>query len=170
MDVSLLILCIFAGILIAIAYSMKGWRLPVSGLWAGGKMFWEIAPRLLLGFTLSGLIQVLVPVEYIARTLGEGSGLKGVIIAMVAGTLAPGGPYVNFPLVAVLYKGGAGVGPLATFLTAWGVIPLNRALVYEMPLLGTEFALARYAACLVFPLLAGMITPVIFKFLTSSPS
>ena len=165
MDVSLLILCMFAGILAAIAYSMKGWRLPVSGLWVGGKMFWEIAPRLLLGFTLSGLLQVLIPVEYIARTLGEGSGLKGVIIAMVAGALAPGGPYVNFPLVAVLYKGGAGIGPLATFLTSWGVIPLNRALVYEIPLLGAEFTLARYSASLVFPLILCIITPLIFKFL-----
>ncbi len=163
MDASFLILCLFAVILIAIAYAMKGWRLPADGLWSGGRMFWGIAPRLLLGFALAGLLQVMIPVEYIARTLGEGSGVKGVIIAMAAGMLAPGGPYVNFPLVAVLYKNGAGIGPVASFLTAWGVVPLNRALVYEIPLLGTEFAVARYAASLIFPLIAGMISPIIFK-------
>ena len=103
-------------------------------------MFWGIAPRLFIGF------------------------------AMAAGILAPGGPYVNFPLVAVLYKNGAGIGPVASFLTAWGVVPLNRALVYEIPLLGTEFTIARYAASLVFPFVAGMVTPLIVKFIKLSSS
>ncbi len=164
MDVSFLILCIFAGILIAIAYGMEGWRLPVSGLLTGGKMLWETAPNLLLGFALAGLFQVLIPADYIARVIGEESGIKGLIIAMAAGILAPGGPYVNIPLVAVLYKSGAGIGQVAAFLTAWGLIPINRALVYEIPLMGTEFALARNAASLALPLIVGMITPFIFKF------
>ena len=135
MDVSFFVLCSITVILILIAYWTKGWNLPISGLVQGGQMFWSVAPNLLLGFALAGIVQVLVPTEYIAKILGEGSGLKGILVATIAGVLAPGGPYVNVPIVASLYQSGAGVGPLAAFLTAWGIIPINRSLVYEIPLL-----------------------------------
>ena len=65
--------------------------------------------------------------------------------------------------MASFYKSGASVGPLAAFLTAWAIIPINRTLVYEIPLLGTPFAFARYAASLAFPFVIGMITSLIFR-------
>jgi uncharacterized membrane protein YraQ (UPF0718 family) len=163
MDVSFFVLCIITFIMIFIAYWMKGWNVPLSGLVQGGRMFWNVAPNLLLGFALAGIVQVVVPTEYIAKTLGEGSGLKGILVATVAGVLAPGGPYVNVPLVASLYESGAGVGPLAAFLTAWGIIPINRSLVYEIPLMGIQFALARYAASIIFPFVIGVMTSFIFR-------
>jgi uncharacterized protein len=163
MDTSFLVLCLIAVLLIVLAYWMKGWDLPVSGLTRGAQMLLSIGPNLLLGFALAGLIQVLVPTDYIAKIIGEGSGFKGLIIATAAGALAPGGPYVNVPLVAVLYESGAGVGPLAAFLSAWGIIPITRTLVYEIPLLGTHFAFARYGASIIFPLIIGAITSLLFK-------
>ncbi len=163
MDTSFFVLSLIAVLLIILGYWMKGWSLPISGLTRGGRMLLDIGPNLLLGFALAGLIQVLVPTEYIAKILGEESGLKGLIVGTLAGALAPGGPYVNIPLVAVLYESGAGVGPLAAFLSAWGTIPITRTLVYEIPLLGTQFAFARYGASIVFPLIIGTITSVIFK-------
>ena len=52
-------------------------------------------------------------------------GMKGILIASAAGAISPGGPFINFPLVAALYQAGAGVGaPLAgylahTFFSGW---------------------------------------------------
>ncbi len=163
MDVSFLTLGILAVGLIIVAYFMEGWELPLSGLIQGGRMLWTVFPRLLLGFALAGIIQVMIPTEYIAQMLGEGSGGKGIVIATIAGAFTPGGPFVNFPIVAALYKSGAGVGPLAAYLTAWGIIPINRTLVWEVPFLGTHFAFARYLSCLIFPVVIGIITPFIFK-------
>jgi uncharacterized protein len=163
MDVSFWVLCVVTGVLVFIGYRMKGWDLPLSGLVRGGGMLLDIGPNLLLGFALAGIVQVLIPNEYIARMLGEGSGLKGILIATVAGALAPGGPYVNIPLVASFYTSGASIGPLAAFLTAWGLIPINRTLVYEIPLLGSHFALARYVSSIVFPFVIGVITSFIFR-------
>jgi len=163
MDTSFFILCGITIILIIVAYWKKGWHLPFSGLVQGGRMFWDIAPNLLVGFALAGIVQVLIPKEYVAKLLGEGSGFKGILIATVAGAIAPGGPYINIPLVASFYKSGASVGPLAAFLTAWAIIPINRTLVYEIPLMGTPFAFARYAASLAFPFVIGMITSLIFR-------
>jgi len=105
----------------------------------------------------------LVPNEAVARLLGEGSGLKGILIATFAGAVAPGGPYINIPLVASFYKSGAAVGPLAAFLTAWGLIPINRTIVYELPLLGSQFTFARYIASLAFPIIIGFVTPLLFR-------
>jgi uncharacterized membrane protein YraQ (UPF0718 family) len=163
MDTSFFILCGITIVLVTVAYWKKGWHLPLSGLVEGGRMCWDIAPNLLLGFALAGIVQVLIPREYIAKLLGEGSGFRGLLIATVAGAVAPGGPYINVPLVASFYKSGASVGPLAAFLTAWAIIPITRTLVYELPLMGTSFALARYAASLVFPLVIGIITSLIFR-------
>jgi uncharacterized membrane protein YraQ (UPF0718 family) len=165
MDASLLTLCILAVILIIVAYFMRGWDLPLSGLVQGGRMLWTVFPRLLLGFALAGMIQVMIPTEYIAKMIGEGSGIRGILIATAAGAVTPGGPYVNFPIVAALYKSGAGIGPLAAYLVAWGIIPINRTLVWEIPFLGTHFAFARYLSCIIFPLVIGILTPFIFKLL-----
>jgi uncharacterized membrane protein YraQ (UPF0718 family) len=163
MDTSFFILCGITIILIIVAYWKKGWHLPFSGLVQGGRMFWDIAPNLLLGFALAGIVQVLIPREYVAKLLGEGSGFKGMLIATVAGAIAPGGPFINVPLVASFYKSGASVGPLAAFLTAWGIIPITRTLIYEIPLMGNPFSIARYAASLVFPFVIGIITSLIFR-------
>jgi uncharacterized membrane protein YraQ (UPF0718 family) len=124
-----------------------------------------IFPRLLLGFALAGMIQVMIPTEYIAKIIGEGSGLKGIFFATVAGAATPGGPVMHFPIVAALYKGGAGVGPLAAYLAAWVLIGINRTLVYEIPFMGAHFAFARYVSCMIFPVVIGIITPFIFKLL-----
>ena len=164
MDSSFFVLCGITLILVLIGYWMKGWDLPLSGLKLAGRMFWGIAPNLLVGFVMAGIVQVLIPSGYIAKLVGEGSGLKGLLIGTVAGVLAPGGPYINVPIVASMYQSGAGVGPLAAFLTAWGIIPINRTLVYEIPLLGTQFAIIRYVASLIFPLVIGMLTTFLFRF------
>lgn len=163
MDASFLTLFIIAVILFVIAACMKGWDLPLSGLVAGGRLLWHLFPRLLLGFALAGMIQVMIPTEYIAKMIGEGSGLKGLTIGIAAGALTPGGPFINFPIVASLYQSGAGVGPLAAYLTAWGTIGINRTIIYEIPLLGAHFAVARYAVSIIVPLIVGIITPLIFK-------
>lgn len=163
MGASILTLSILAAILIIIAYWMKGWDLPVSGLTQAARMFWNVFPSLLLGFLLAGMIQVMIPTEFVAEKIGEGSGLKGVLIATVAGAATPGGPFVNFPIVASLYKSGAGIGPMASYITAWGLIPINRTIVYEIPLLGTHFTFARTMASIIFPLVVGVMTSFIFK-------
>lgn len=119
--------------------------------------------RMLIGFALAGLLSVLVPSELIARYLGEGSGITGLLLATVAGALTPGGPFMQFPIVASLYRSGAAAGPLAAYLTAWGLIPVNRLLVWEIPFLGPHFSLARMAASLIAPVLLGLLVPVVLR-------
>jgi hypothetical protein len=45
-------------------------------------------------------------------------------LAEGAGMLLPDGPYVVFPLIAVLYQAGAGLGAAVTLVTCWAVLSL----------------------------------------------
>lgn len=118
---------------------------------------------LLLGFIVAGLITVLMPSDVIGRYLGAESGIAGLVIATVAGILTPGGPYIQFPIVAALFRSGAGPGPLAAYLTAWSLIPLNRTLVWEIPFLGAPFALVRLLVSVALPLLIGLLVPYVLR-------
>ncbi|MCB1743899.1 MAG: hypothetical protein KDK91_26230, partial [Gammaproteobacteria bacterium] len=44
-----------------------------------------------------------------------------------------------------------------TFLTAWATLGFHRILMWEMPLMGPQFALVRYLSSLPLPLLAGLV-------------
>jgi uncharacterized membrane protein YraQ (UPF0718 family) len=118
-----------------------------------------VLPQLIIGFTLAGLATVLLPSEVLGRYVGPESGFSGLAIATVAGMATPGGPFVQFPLVASLANAGAGTGPMAAFITAWSLISWNRIVVYELPLLGPQFTLARFSVSLLIPLLVGALVP-----------
>jgi uncharacterized protein len=119
--------------------------------------------RLLLGFALAGLVTVLIPAEAIGKHLGEESGVGGLLIAMLAGSLTPGGPFIQFPIIATLQRSGAGSGPLAAYLTAWLLIPLQRVIIWELPFLGYQFVTARLLMSLAVPLAIGAAVPVVLR-------
>lgn len=116
-----------------------------------------IAPQIVAGLMIGGLIQQLVPRETVARLLGGRSGLKGIALAGALGMVTPGGPFTSFPLVYALYAAGADVGALVAYLCAWAMIGLNRLIIWELPLLGPDLALLRLAVSLPLPILAGLL-------------
>lgn len=147
----------------AVAVLQGGPSRAVEGYRAGFDLALSVLPQVSLGFLLAGLISIVVPSDLIAKWIGEGSGVQGLAIGTAAGMLTPGGPFLQFPLVASLARGGAGVGPLAAYLTAWSLLGLNRAIVWEMPLLGGGFTLARYAISIVVPILVGAVMPLAMR-------
>jgi uncharacterized membrane protein YraQ (UPF0718 family) len=155
MDTTTLVLAAVAAILLAIAF-WRGRDLPLAGLSAAGRTLWRNLPILLLGFVIAGLVQVLVPRDLISRWLGTQAGVKGVLIACVAGGLVPGAPYAVFPLVAALYKAGAGLGVVVGFISAWALWSVSR-LPVEMALIDPKAALVRYSITFVVPPIAGLL-------------
>jgi uncharacterized membrane protein YraQ (UPF0718 family) len=146
--------------LIAVAVWRGGSSLQ-RGLTFGGKTFLSTLPLLVIAFAVAGLVQVLVPKEFIARWLGAEAGLKGILIGTVAGGFTPGGPFVSFPIVASLYKSGASIGTVVAFVTAWSVWAVAR-FPLEMGLVGPKLALARFLSTLVVPPLAGLFAQAAF--------
>lgn len=121
------------------------------------RLFLVILPSLGAGVLVAGFLQGLLPRDAITRRMGAESGLAGLALATLAGIATPGGPMASFPLVLVLAAAGADRGTLVAYITAWSLLGFQRTLVWELPILGADFAALRVLACLPLPMLAGLV-------------
>lgn len=69
-------------------------------------------------FVLPGLLDIWVPRETMIRYMGEGSGLKGILLAISIGSAAAGPLYGAFPVAAVLMKKGVKFTNIMIFIGA----------------------------------------------------
>ncbi|MBI4279424.1 MAG: permease, partial [Armatimonadetes bacterium] len=109
-----------------------------------------------------GFIPLLVPKEVIARWLGDAAGFRGIVAGAAVGALSPGGPFLNFPILAGFYQAGAGVGPIAAFITSWSIFGLHRILLWELPLLGPRLTFARLLISVPMPFLVGVAARAVY--------
>jgi uncharacterized membrane protein YraQ (UPF0718 family) len=144
-------------ILGAVCYVTKGPDVLMGAVTEELGFLLVIAPRIAAALLLAGFVQVLVPRDLVARWLGSRAGLKGIVIASVAGAVTPGGPMTSFPLLVALFASGAHRGSLVAYITGWSIIGMQRVLVWEVPLMGSDFALVQVLACLPLPILAGWL-------------
>lgn len=93
-------------------------------------------------FILLGLLDVWVPREIMVKHMGEKSGIKGIILAILIGSAAAGPLYGAFPVVAVLMKKGVKFTNILIFIGAWSTTKIPMFL-FEVASLGTKFALTR---------------------------
>lgn len=142
-----------------------GAQRALDGLSSGGHLLMATLPKMVFAFAVAGLIQVLVPADLISQWIGEGSGVRGLLIGTAAGTLTPGGPFMHFPIVASLLHSGAGAGPIIAYLTAWSLLGLHRLIIWEIPLLGFEISVVRFAVSLVLPPVVGLVGGYVFHHL-----
>jgi uncharacterized membrane protein YraQ (UPF0718 family) len=118
-------------------------------------IFLAIVPKVIAGTLIGALVRLLVARETIARWLGSGSGLKGLLIACIAGILIPAGPFTVFPLAGAMMVAGADAGAAIAFVTGWLVLGVNRAIVWESPFFGLGFVGLRMLVSFWVPLACG---------------
>lgn len=167
MDVTLSVLIAMVLIAVAVAFWKGRWQLLFSGLKQSGDLLKSMWFRLLLGLTLGGLIQVLIPSSLIAEWLGPTSGLKGILIASYAGLIITGGPYVSIPIVASIYAAGAGPGPVIALLASMNLLSVPGLFTWQIPFLGAKIALTRYVISLFLPPLIGLMGGAVFQLIAS---
>ena len=117
----------------------------------------RIMPMMLVAMPMATFLAELVPSDIASGWLGPDSGLVGLLIASFAGGLIPGGPYASFPLVLTFLKAGAGPAQMVALITGWAVLAFHRVVMWEVPVLGAQFAIIRTLSSLAVPLLAGLI-------------
>lgn len=93
-------------------------------------------------FILLGLLDVWVEKDTMVKYMGEGSGIKGVLIGFFMGSAAAGPLYASFPVAKVLLAKRSKISNVLVFVGAWSTtkIPL---LLFEASSLGTEFTVTR---------------------------
>jgi len=94
-------------------------------------------------FILIGLFEVWIPREKVERHLGHEGGIRGYIWGIIlAGTIA-GGLLVALPVSSVLYKKGARLSVIFTFVGASAIVRIPMT-VFEASFLGVEFTVIRW--------------------------
>jgi uncharacterized membrane protein YraQ (UPF0718 family) len=88
-------------------------------------------------FVLLGLLDVWVPRESMVRYMGEGSGLKGILLSLFIGSAAAGPP-----VAAVFMKKGVSFSNVMIFIGAWSTTKIPMVL-FEFESLGASFAFTR---------------------------
>jgi uncharacterized membrane protein YraQ (UPF0718 family) len=113
-------------------------------------------------FILVGLFNVWVDRSIIEKHFGESSGAKGYIgaILLSATTIAPF--VVVIPMAAALYKKGARLSIVMTYLSASMICRIPMTL-FEASFLGVKFTLIRYIVSLPLVLISSILIEKIMK-------
>ena len=93
-------------------------------------------------FILLGLLDIWVPREMMIKYMGEGSGIKGILLSIFIGSAAAGPLYGAFPVAAVFMKKGVKFSNILIFIGAWSTTKIPMFL-FEVASLGTNFAVTR---------------------------
>ena len=128
----------------------------IEVMWSDLGLFGDMLPKVLAGTLIAAFLTVLLPREVISRWVGAESGLKGILIATIAGIIMPGGPFAIFPIAGAFLAVGADVAAAITLITSWTLLGLNRAVVWEMPFFGIDFVGWRMLLSLPLPILVGV--------------
>jgi len=116
----------------------------------------EMLKLLPSAFILIGLFEVWVRKESVEKHLGKGSGVMGYIwVVLLAGTTV-GGLYVAFPVAYSLFKKGAKLSVIFTYIGASAIcrIPMT---IFESSFMGIKFSLIRLIVSIPLVILSSVL-------------
>jgi uncharacterized membrane protein YraQ (UPF0718 family) len=144
---------------------LYSWKAGSGTIRRGTELAWQVTKQngllIVLAFIIVGFVTILSPERLVTSWIGPGSGWIGIILAEFLGMLLPGGPYVVFPLIAILLQAGAGLAPIITLITSWSTQSLL-TVSFELPFMGWRFTAIRWSLGLFIPLLAGLLVSLIW--------
>ncbi|WP_163195790.1 permease [Clostridium thermarum] len=113
----------------------------------------QVLPPIMI---MLGLMDVWVSREKMMKYMGHNSGMLGIILAIIIGTIGAGPMYASFPFTAVLIKKGVRFSNIIIFMNAWCVLKVSTVL-FEISSLGYEFTILRFAVDLPGIIIMGFI-------------
>lgn len=159
----LLVMLGLAAVLALVAWSQGGSEQTLRGLSRGVDMMLRFGLLIAVSFLAAGLIETIVPNEWIRDQLGADTGIRGFALATGAGMITPSGPFVAIPLAVTMLRAGASAAVVIAYVSAWGLISLHRLIAWEIPLLGVRMALLRFSLCLAVPVLVGLAARAFYR-------
>lgn len=148
---------VFTVVMGVVCFQVLGPQAFQSAITEDIRLLASMLPRVVAALTVAGMVWVLLPRDRFSRLIGGQSGLRGLVIATIAGIITPGGPASAFPFLAVMGSAGADRGALVAYITSWAVLGVQRILVWDLPLMGAEFSITRFLVSLPLPIVAGII-------------
>jgi len=116
--------CLFVSLLFDPGKTLKGIK-------KGLNMFLNLLPALLLMLALISIVLYLIPDKMLIKYMGEGSGVKGWLIAASLGSVALIPGFIAYPLCGILINSGVAYSTIAVFITTLMMVgiltlPLNQ--------------------------------------------
>jgi uncharacterized membrane protein YraQ (UPF0718 family) len=102
----------------------------------------EMAAIVPCAFILIGLFEVWVKREKVEKHLGQESGIRGYIWAILLAGTTVGGLYLAFPVAYSLHSKGARLSVIFTYIGASAILRIPMT-VFEASFLGIKFTLIR---------------------------
>jgi len=126
------------------------------------RSFENILPSVLVVLLLVGFVLTVLDSQTISKLIGEESGIMGMIIALVVGsiTLIPG--FVAFPLASSLLNAGAGYAQIAMFISTLMMVGLA-TLPLESKYFGKKLSLKRNMLALIVAIVVSCVIGVIMQ-------
>ncbi|MGB9749627.1 MAG: permease [Caldisericia bacterium] len=151
-----IIILIIAIILVFLNPSKVG-----SSLISATKTYLNLLPIIISVVLLSSLISVTVSKEKIKKIIGKRSGLIGILVGAIFGTLMVGPAYVFYPFFKELRDKGAGANIIATTIGAWAIkVPW---IPFAITILGWKFTLLFNGLIFLFAIISGIFVGAFFK-------
>jgi uncharacterized membrane protein YraQ (UPF0718 family) len=147
-----LLLCV---LFIAFSYYSKN----SFGISAGKEfcsIFMTMIKILPCAFILIALFEEWCHRDVIIKHLGDDSGVKGYLWALLLGGMTIGGLFVAFPLAYTLHRKGASLKVIFSFLGFAGVCRIPMTL-FEASFLGIKFTIIRLAVIIPLMLISGIL-------------
>ena len=123
-------------------------------------VFAMMAPWLVFGFLMAGIIAVWIPRNWVNRAMGGSSGFRGILRAVAIGVPLPICSCGVLPIAAGLRKHGAGKGPTAALLVSTPQTGIDSILA-TYALMGPVFAIARPLAAALTGVVGGMVVAAV---------
>lgn len=150
-------LFLYALAIIALAASYtrdkKKTRMALKKAW---KSFENILPQFLSILIIIGLSLAFLDTEVITRLLGDDSGIGGLLIAGVLGSIAFMPAFVAYPLAASLLQAGAGYAQITLFITTLMMVGII-TLPLEIQYFGKDVAIKRTLLGLFHSIICALI-------------
>jgi uncharacterized membrane protein YraQ (UPF0718 family) len=126
-----------------------------QALFMSFSMFWEILWPLILGFTLSGIIQAVVSHQTMAKTLG-GEGPKSLTLATLFGIASSSCSYAAVALARSIFQKGASFASAMAFELASTNLVIELGIILIV-LMGWQFAAAEYIGGILMVIFIALI-------------
>ncbi|MBO8137920.1 MAG: permease [Desulfotomaculum sp.] len=148
----LFILAAAADIILWYFYPDRG----ITAVKTAGEYFIEMLLFIPPIFILIGLLDVWVPRKVVENNVGPDSGIKGVLISILAAAAAAGPLYAGFPVAYTLIQKGCRISNAVIFLGTWATIKVPM-LMMEIKFMGLDYMLVRLGLTLPAIVITGYV-------------
>ena len=126
------------------------------------RSFINMLPQVITMFPIIAFLLAILDPPQISRLLGGESGVLGMGIGAIVGSITLAPPFVSLPLAVSLLKSGAGYSQITAFLTTLTMVGVA-TLPVEIRYLGKKTALKRNSFAFVYAIILSAIMGMIMS-------